>query len=100
MSRDWQVVLELQDLMLPPTRDDVEMAYRRLARLRHPDLGGTADAMAELSRAREEAYAWLAEPVVCQSCGGKGHTLVGGGFSPMRLRCAACNGAGTVNRGE
>lgn len=95
MSQDWQVELGLQDLLLP-TRDDIDQAYRRLARLRHPDLGGTEDEMAALSQARQEAYAWLAEPRVCQSCGGKGYTLEGGGFSPMRLTCQTCNGAGKV----
>jgi hypothetical protein len=33
----------------------VEDMYRRLARERHPDNGGSHDAMAELNRAIEEA---------------------------------------------
>lgn len=41
--------------LLPPTRDDVEKAYRRLAAVRHPDKGGSDAAMAELNRARDEA---------------------------------------------
>jgi hypothetical protein len=37
------------------TRAEVEAAYRRLARERHPDLGGTDATMAELNVARDEA---------------------------------------------
>lgn len=37
------------------TRDEIERMYRAAARLRHPDAGGTHDAMAELNRARDEA---------------------------------------------
>lgn len=95
MSQDWQIVLDLQDLILP-NRDDIEQAYRRLARLRHPDLGGSADEMAELSRARDEAYAWLAEPRICQGCGGKGYVLAGSGFSPLRMACGECSGTGKI----
>lgn len=53
-KRDWQVVLELQAL-LQPTREDVKKAYRRLASMRHPDLGGSHDAMAELNVAQQQA---------------------------------------------
>ena len=56
--RDWQVVLELQDLLMP-TRADVERAYRRLAAQHHPDKGGSAERMAEINRARNEALAWI-----------------------------------------
>ncbi|WP_422097530.1 J domain-containing protein [Variovorax sp.] len=51
---DWQAVLELRELILP-TRDDIERAYRRLASLHHPDRGGSADRMAQINRAREQA---------------------------------------------
>lgn len=51
--RDWQAVLELQDLLLPK-RDDIERAYRRLASIHHPDKGGDAGRMAEINRARNE----------------------------------------------
>lgn len=54
MHRDWQVVLELQDLLLP-TRADIEQAFRRLAAIHHPDRGGDVARMAEINRAREEA---------------------------------------------
>lgn len=54
MKRDWQAVLELQDLLLP-TREDVEKAYRRLASKHHPDKGGSHAAMSELNQARDDA---------------------------------------------
>jgi hypothetical protein len=38
-----------------PTRERVEERYRELARERHPDHGGTQDAMVKLNRAREAA---------------------------------------------
>lgn len=54
IRRDWQVVLELQDLLLP-TREDVEKTYRRLASRHHPDKGGSHAAMSELNQARNDA---------------------------------------------
>jgi hypothetical protein len=36
-------------------REEVDAAYRRLAATRHPDKGGSAEAMAELNLARERA---------------------------------------------
>jgi len=37
------------------TRDQVENLYRALARVRHPDAGGSTEQMIELNRAREQA---------------------------------------------
>lgn len=36
--------------------DDVTKAYRSKARAAHPDTGGSADAMSELNRARDQAF--------------------------------------------
>ncbi|HTF32627.1 MAG TPA: J domain-containing protein [Myxococcota bacterium] len=57
VDRSWREVLELGELV---NRDQVEAAFKRLARIRHPDLGGTDDAMAELNLARERAIAEIA----------------------------------------
>ncbi len=54
MHRDWQAVLELQDLVLPK-REDIERAFRRLAAQHHPDRGGDPERMKEINRARDEA---------------------------------------------
>lgn len=52
--RPWREVMGF-----PPeatvTLDMVEARYRRLATTRHPDAGGSAEAMAELNAAREQA---------------------------------------------
>ncbi|HWL06772.1 MAG TPA: J domain-containing protein [Xanthobacteraceae bacterium] len=50
--RSWRDVLELG---AHATRENIEANFRRLARDRHPDRGGSADAMAELNNARETA---------------------------------------------
>lgn len=38
-----------------PDREGLELQYRTLAKKRHPDAGGSAEAMAELNAARDEA---------------------------------------------
>lgn len=56
-SRDWRMVLELNgDATLAKAREN----YRRLASLRHPDKGGSTDAMAELNMAWQQAQEALA----------------------------------------
>lgn len=57
-ARDWQIALELQDLLLP-TREDIDQAYRRLASKHHPDKGGSAERMAEVNKARAEGLQFL-----------------------------------------
>jgi len=53
-ARSWRQVLELHR---EPhgTAEMAEAAYRRLARDRHPDTGGSDAMMAELNRARDDA---------------------------------------------
>jgi len=51
--RDWWTVLEI--FRSNATRADVEVAYRRLASLHHPDKGGDPDKMAAVNKARDEA---------------------------------------------
>jgi len=51
-GRNWWDVLEVTP---KATIMQIQDAFRRLATARHPDRGGTATAMAELNRAREEA---------------------------------------------
>lgn len=52
--RPWREVLELHRAK-SVTTVTVEEAFRRLARERHPDCGGSDAMMAELNRARDEA---------------------------------------------
>ena len=49
----WREVFRLDQQVV--TRDQVEDIYRALARVRHPDAGGTNEQMIELNRAREQA---------------------------------------------
>jgi len=50
--RRWGEVLQVP---LGANREQVEAAFRRLAKSAHPDAGGSSDAMSELSQARNEA---------------------------------------------
>lgn len=55
-GKHWRDILEL-GLEGQLTARDVDETYRRLARKRHPDAGGSAEAMAELNSARDTALA-------------------------------------------
>jgi len=52
-KRSWREVLQFNPG--PVRRDQVEIAFKQAVKKAHPDAGGSADAMAELNRAREEA---------------------------------------------
>ena len=53
-KRPWRRVLNLPDnVSLPKVR--IDDAYRALAAIRHPDRGGSHEAMSELNAARDEA---------------------------------------------
>jgi hypothetical protein len=49
----WQDVLEYHKT--PASKHEIEENYKRIARSRHPDAGGSVDAMAELNNARDTA---------------------------------------------
>lgn len=53
-GRPWRVVFGIND-QAGVTAAAIEVAFRRLAMTRHPDQGGTAEAMAELNAARDAA---------------------------------------------
>lgn len=55
-SLEWWLVL---DVPRTATRGAVELAYEKLAKVAHPDRGGSHDAMARLNEARDIAYAAL-----------------------------------------
>lgn len=54
-KKPWREVLLFGADILKPNADMVEKRYRELAKERHPDVGGSVEAMAELNRARDEA---------------------------------------------
>lgn len=55
-GKHWRDVLCLQDVA-KPTAEAIEKAYRALATDRHPDNGGSHEAMADLNAARDTAKA-------------------------------------------
>lgn len=55
-KRNWMAILDLDGWERRQlTVQKIEEQYRRLAAMRHPDRGGSNDAMAELNAARDEA---------------------------------------------
>lgn len=52
-AKSWWRVLQVP---ANASRDEIEFAYRRLARERHPDRGGSDAMMAELNAAREQGF--------------------------------------------
>ncbi len=50
--RPWTEVLQLNP---GATKEQIEASYRLAAKKAHPDVGGSTEAMAELTRARDEA---------------------------------------------
>ena len=54
-GKHWRDILEITATQ--PTRLHVEDQYKRLSRVRHPDAGGSTEAMAELNAARDAAIA-------------------------------------------
>ncbi len=57
-AKGWRDVLDLRQPNV--TKADIDAAYRDKARSAHPDVGGTKEAMAALSRAKAEALAAIA----------------------------------------
>lgn len=53
-AREWWEVLGVVRFA---TRDEISVAYRRLASLNHPDRGGSAAAMASINAARDQGLA-------------------------------------------
>lgn len=75
---------------------DVGLAFRRLARERHPDRGGSSEGFQEAVVWRDLALAEI-EARPCPVCGGKGYS-VGPGFGSHRLKCADCDGKNWANK--
>ena len=54
----WREILGLDGR---PSRDEINRAYRSMAAKHHPDLGGSQAKMAEINRARDEAFAEIGQ---------------------------------------
>lgn len=57
-GKHWREILSLPTDRA--TKEEIEIAYRRMAASRHPDKGGSTDAMAELNNARDTALREIA----------------------------------------
>lgn len=53
-KKPWRDVFGFHDVQLPP-KSRIEQAWRDLAKKAHPDMGGSAERMAELNQAKEDA---------------------------------------------
>ncbi len=53
-KRPWREVLGFHGIQLP-AKSDVDRAWRDFAKKKHPDAGGSAEAMSELNQARADA---------------------------------------------
>ena len=53
----WQEILKLSNPY--PTKEEIEAAYRPLARQFHPDMGGDIESFKLVSQARAKALAWV-----------------------------------------
>lgn len=56
---NWRAELEFTPNEIPITLDDVEAHYRLLVKQRHPDNGGSHDAIVRLNQARDAARAYF-----------------------------------------
>jgi hypothetical protein len=54
-NKPWRDVFGV--VMFNPTKDLIEAQFKSLLKVRHPDAGGSTEAMAELNQARAEALA-------------------------------------------
>lgn len=59
---NWPIVLEVKGK--PVNAEIIEKQYRLLARQRHPDAGGSNEAMTELNLAKESALKWVSDQIL------------------------------------
>lgn len=93
------------------TEAAVTAAYRNKAKSAHPDMGGSLEAMAAISNAKQLLEWWL-EAVAkarqepngrgkgnCRACAGQGYIQRRTGFQlGPRMHCVLCEGSGNVKR--
>jgi DnaJ-class molecular chaperone len=79
------------------TKDEVKQAWRRLAKLHHPDAGGDATTFHQLRLAYETAYRLAPterDPTPCPDCRGRGKVQEPQGFRTVTRLCKTCRGSG------
>jgi DnaJ-class molecular chaperone len=101
-------VLRLAEGLDGLTPEVLKVAYRAGAARTHPDRGGTAEAFAEVDRAKCILERWLErqgpEPAPnamaykpCPNCHGTGRVRVHRGFMHTMAQCHPCKGTGDGN---
>lgn len=78
-------------LSLPTTatKVEVELRWRRLASIHHPDKGGDKDEFHKYHQATLKALSKI-KPSFCLACNGSGRVSVKG----LKLHCSMCGGTG------
>lgn len=102
-----QLIYSLLNVHALASEDELKRAHRCLVRVHHPDMGGSADKMAEIN----VALGIMRDPKVhnqyrarlrsthtsCEACRGQGATKSQRGFKEQRLVvCEVCEGSGFV----
>jgi DnaJ-class molecular chaperone len=82
-------------LGLPETAssEEVRSAWLSLAKIHHPDMGGTSEEFSKIATAFRDALRLSGEKQ-CFQCGGKGWVGVHNGFSSLKMVCQLCWGSG------
>lgn len=81
------------------TKESVTIKWRELARLHHPDKGGSAEDFDRIKKAYTECLELIIEPITqdeCKDCGGTGRVGRGHGWTQVTCNCNSCEGSGKV----
>jgi hypothetical protein len=74
-----QLELEIDDLNKANSETYIKQAFRRQAKIHHPDLGGNAQAFRKIHEAYERLIQWAKHPTFTHRCGFPGKWLYEGG---------------------
>jgi DnaJ-class molecular chaperone len=100
---------ELLGVSIKARTDVITLAYKKMARVQHPDKGGNAGKFAELTAAwsilkdekKRKEYDMCLIPYYrnCAECRGEGRRYKQNGFTSKTMQqCTTCNGAGLVKK--
>ena len=88
--------LNLLGLESGATIAQIKTAWRKLAKLNHPDYGGDAGAFNKLRNAYKKALEEANKPVLCPDCKGSRRIYTNYGFATTTLTCRNCKGTGEL----
>lgn len=95
----------------PLQEGSIKDAYRKLAKLHHPDAGGDPAQFAAIDRAKHLLLEQLKrtealkprevlQKADCPNCKGMGRVVIRRGFGRMTITCGRCKGSGDANWDE